>query len=86
MMKPLPSITAAYDSALQHEKKLRGGGVVSKDSIHPNVFAVSLEVASDHTKQAMAVTGDKRLFCKYCRKDNHVVEDCLKLKNKNKKE
>ena len=86
MMRPLPSITSAYDSALQHEEKLRGGAVINNDSVQSSVFNVSQNNTSDQNKQVMAVTGDRRLFCKYCRKDNHVVEDCLKLKNKKKRE
>ncbi|CAN1223472.1 hypothetical protein LINGRAPRIM_LOCUS773 [Linum grandiflorum] len=29
---------------------------------------------------------DKTLFCRYCKKVNHVIEDCLKLKNKKARE
>ena len=86
MMRPLPSITSAYDSALQHEEKLRGGGAISKEAVHPSAFAVSMDNSADPLKHAMAVNTDRKLFCKYCRKDNHIIEDCLKLKNKKKRE
>ena len=50
MMRPLPSITSAYDSDLQHEEKLRGGAVVSKDPIQATAFAVSQNVMPNHAK------------------------------------
>ncbi|CAL1389718.1 unnamed protein product [Linum trigynum] len=28
----------------------------------------------------------QKLFCRYCKKDNHLIEDCFKLKNKRKNE
>jgi hypothetical protein len=28
---------------------------------------------------------NNKLFCKYCKKNNHMIEDCWKLKNKEKR-
>ncbi|CAN1754083.1 Retrovirus-related Pol polyprotein from transposon TNT 1-94 [Linum perenne] len=80
MMKPLPSITSAYDDALQHEEKLKGGITIGQDSTQPVVFAAA-------TAQAVSTdTVDKKLFCRYCKKDTHVIEDCRKLKWKREQE
>ncbi|CAN1138586.1 hypothetical protein LINPERHAP2_LOCUS10780, partial [Linum perenne] len=36
--------------------------------------------------QTYGMEQKKELFCRYCKKDNHVIEDCLRLKYKRKNE
>ncbi|CAN0842429.1 hypothetical protein LINGRAHAP2_LOCUS3597 [Linum grandiflorum] len=96
MMKPLPSVTVAYDDVLQHEEKLKGGNTIGKEQLQSQhaVFSVP---TSDDPKTALAAfsprpnlpgsaSSSAKKFCRYCRKDNHVIEDCLKLKWKKKQE
>ncbi|CAN1779045.1 Retrovirus-related Pol polyprotein from transposon RE1 [Linum perenne] len=93
MMEPLPSVTAAYDDVLQHEEKLKSGVTIGKGAPSQSaVFAVS----TDHEKSVQAVTQNRvntqssisptGKFRRYCKKDSHVIEDCLKLKWKRKQE
>ncbi|CAN0838360.1 Retrovirus-related Pol polyprotein from transposon TNT 1-94, partial [Linum grandiflorum] len=86
------AVTTAYDHVLQHEEKLKGGITLGKEvaATSPAVFAVAS--SQDNTTALAAFTpklipsGAPKKFCRYCRKDNHVIEDCLELKWKKKQE
>ncbi|CAN1852203.1 Retrovirus-related Pol polyprotein from transposon TNT 1-94 [Linum perenne] len=86
MMKPLPSVAAAFDDVLQHEEKLKGGVTIGRGATsQPAVFAVSANQES--TVQAVNRTNFQAgKVCRYCKKDGHVIEDCMKLKWKRKQE
>ncbi|CAN1846773.1 hypothetical protein LINPERHAP1_LOCUS38335 [Linum perenne] len=93
MMKPLPSVTAAYDDALQHEEKLKGGIAIGQEQNPPVVFAVSKVPSGTDTASAQAVssnrfsndTGEKKI-CRYCKKENHLIDECRRLKWKREQE
>ncbi|CAL1382157.1 unnamed protein product [Linum trigynum] len=81
MMKPMPSIGAAFSYVLQHERQLDPQGVGPK--VADNLaLAVDGNRGKDQRRGQVQVQG---LFCRYCKKDNHVKEDCWKLKAKNKR-
>ncbi|CAL1375794.1 unnamed protein product [Linum trigynum] len=86
-MKPLPSIDAALDDVLQHEQKLKG----EKGGSARGVQSVALAVPGDKTKgfdgsnygrDTKNVQDADKKFCRYCKKDGHVKEECYRLKNK----
>ncbi|CAN1778901.1 Retrovirus-related Pol polyprotein from transposon RE1 [Linum perenne] len=83
MMRPLPSIITAYNDALQHEEKLKSGSGRGKES-QAAAFAIPQAQRFDGAKIG-SPTGDKK-FCRYCKKDNHTIEDCPRLKNRRKLE
>ncbi|CAN0862338.1 hypothetical protein LINGRAHAP2_LOCUS8445 [Linum grandiflorum] len=74
LMDPLPDINSAFKCAVQLERQMKGAAVSS------NVESIALAAGyqSGRGKAASAST----LFCRYCKKDNHTIDDCLKLKNK----
>ncbi|CAL1356612.1 unnamed protein product [Linum trigynum] len=54
--------------------------------------SVALAASSGHSGQRRETGRDgkksqpQELFCRYCKKENHVIEDCFNLKNKRKNE
>ena len=92
MMTPLPTVSSAYDHALQHEQKLKDGLVIGKDNA---TQAVAFVVPSSlNTKLAMATTtGNSRGYtqagkklCRYCKKEGHILDKYRKLKWKKQQE
>ncbi|CAL1384176.1 unnamed protein product [Linum trigynum] len=69
MMKPLPTVEVAINDVLQHEQKLKADKSVTR-----GVQSVALAELGDNP--------DEKKFCRYCKKEGHVKEECWKLKNK----
>ncbi|CAL1408897.1 unnamed protein product [Linum trigynum] len=69
MMKPLPTVEVAINDVLQHEQKLKADKGITR-----GVQTIALAVQGD--------AQDGKKFCRYCKKEGHVKEECWKLKNK----
>ncbi|CAL1411466.1 unnamed protein product [Linum trigynum] len=87
MMKPLPSLQAAVDDILQHEQKLKYDKRHSNRSVH----SVALAEQGDKQKSSSSFEPNKGgkdgteaeiNFCRYCKKNGHLKEECYRLKNK----
>ncbi|CAN1192604.1 Retrovirus-related Pol polyprotein from transposon TNT 1-94 [Linum perenne] len=76
LMDPLPDINTVFKSAVQMERQMRGSVVRSVESV---------ALATNFQNRGKEVV-TKGLFCRYCKKDNHMIEDCYRLKNKKAKE
>ncbi|CAN1303498.1 Retrovirus-related Pol polyprotein from transposon RE1 [Linum perenne] len=73
LMDPLPDINSAFKCAIQLERQMKGNSV-------PNAIE-SIALATNYQGRGKTVA-ESSLFCRYCKKTNHNIEDCLKLKNK----
>ncbi|CAL1373136.1 unnamed protein product [Linum trigynum] len=80
MMKPLPTVTAAVDDLLLHEQKLKGDQTRSKHS-QSVALAVGNQSGRDQYKGRQEA-GSGKLFCRYCKRTDHTIKDCWKLKKK----
>ncbi|CAN1150025.1 hypothetical protein LINPERHAP2_LOCUS17333 [Linum perenne] len=76
LMDPLPDINTVFKCAVQVERQMKGPVNRSVDSI---ALAASFQ---NRGKDPYS----KGLFCRYCKKDNHSIEDCYRLKNKKARE
>ncbi|CAN1178761.1 hypothetical protein LINPERHAP2_LOCUS33840 [Linum perenne] len=75
LMDPLPDILTAFKCAVQLERQM--GGMMPTRSMESMAMATNFQARQRST----AVTA-KTLFCRYCKKDNHMIDDCIRLKNK----
>ncbi|CAL1378154.1 unnamed protein product [Linum trigynum] len=82
MMKPMPSIGSAFSYVLQHERQLDPHGTGTKGD---EGIALAADGSRGRDQRKGTAPSQGGLFCRYCKKDNHVKEDCWKLKAKNKK-
>ncbi|CAL1371157.1 unnamed protein product [Linum trigynum] len=78
MMSPLPPMETAFHFAIQHERKLS-----AKANQESAVESVALLPPSGSQGKGKE-TPKGNLFCRYCKRDNHVIADCYRLKRKNK--
>ncbi|CAN1146609.1 Retrovirus-related Pol polyprotein from transposon TNT 1-94 [Linum perenne] len=76
LMDPLPDILTAFKCAVQLERQMKG--------VLPVQSMESMAMATGYNARAKAAV--KGLFCRYCKKDNHVIENCYRLKNKKARE
>ncbi|CAN1329604.1 hypothetical protein LINPERPRIM_LOCUS34712 [Linum perenne] len=76
LMDPLPDVNTAFKFAVQLERQMRG-------TIPRSVDSVALAAAAP---QYRGKGIDENLFCRYCKKDNHTIENCYRLKNKKARE
>ncbi|CAN1299601.1 hypothetical protein LINPERPRIM_LOCUS24263 [Linum perenne] len=76
LMDPLPDVNTAFKFAVQLERQMKGAVPRSVDS-------VALAAAAS---QYRGKGSDDGLFCRYCKKDNHTIENCYRLKNKKARE
>ncbi|CAL1401403.1 unnamed protein product [Linum trigynum] len=88
MLDPLPDLDSVYRSVVQLERQLNGAKVNSGKSEEAIALATALAASRTQFSQpkdkGQADYGQQTgLFCRYCKKDNHVKEDCWKLKKKN---
>ncbi|CAN1254590.1 hypothetical protein LINPERPRIM_LOCUS8701, partial [Linum perenne] len=70
LMDPLPDINTVFKCAVQVERQMRG-------SVARSVDSVALATNFQNRGKEVSVKG---LFCRYCKKDNHTIEDCYRLK------
>ncbi|CAL1353727.1 unnamed protein product [Linum trigynum] len=66
-----------FHYVIQHERQ------VAKPNLEAQVDLVALLDANQSKGKKNAKVC---LFCRYCKKDNHVIADCYKLKRKNKEQ
>ncbi|CAL1404860.1 unnamed protein product [Linum trigynum] len=88
MLDPLPDIDTVYRAVIQLERQMNTGkGKSTQDSIALAAATGNLNQRREDKRDA-GREGKKgqELFCRYCKKDNHVIEDCYRLKNKRKLE
>ncbi|CAL1353736.1 unnamed protein product [Linum trigynum] len=78
MMVPLPTMETSFHYAIQHERQ------VSRPGQQAQVDFVALLANNQAKGKGNAKGTQGTLFCRYCKKDNHVISDCYKLKRKNK--
>ncbi|CAN1254135.1 Retrovirus-related Pol polyprotein from transposon RE2 [Linum perenne] len=76
LMDPLPDINTVFKCAVQVERQMKGSVVRSIDS-------VALATNFQNRGKDVNVKG---LFGRYCKKENHTIEDCYRLKNKKARE
>ncbi|CAN1331762.1 hypothetical protein LINPERPRIM_LOCUS35463 [Linum perenne] len=76
VMDPLPDINTVFKCVVQVERQMRGSVIRSVDSV---ALATNFQ---NKGKDPYS----KGLFCHYCKKDNHSIEDCYRLKNKKARE
>lgn len=74
LMEPLPSVSRAYSFLLQDETQ-RGLHVSSQTTDHA---AFSARIQKNVTSHPSEVSSNP-LFCRYCKKDGHLKENCYKL-------
>ncbi|CAL1407369.1 unnamed protein product [Linum trigynum] len=87
LMKPLPTVVMAFDDLLQHEHKLKAEGSHKKKTGQSVALAVgggnSISTSRRANKDNPPAKGDREeLFCNYCKKTNHVIKDCWRLKKR----
>ncbi|CAN1296866.1 Retrovirus-related Pol polyprotein from transposon RE1 [Linum perenne] len=74
LMDPLPDVNSAFKCAIQLERQM-------KDSIAAAPTVDSIALATGYQNKGKAIA-EGSLFCRYCKKDNHTIENCYRLKNK----
>ncbi|CAL1355774.1 unnamed protein product [Linum trigynum] len=89
MLDPLPDLDNIYRSVVQLERQLNGAGGNTGKSEEAIALATALVASKSQSGQGRdkfhkEATQDTGLFCRYCKKDNHVIQECWKLKRKNK--
>ncbi|CAL1371003.1 unnamed protein product [Linum trigynum] len=78
MMKPLPTVDASVNDLLQHEQKIKGDKGGGTKGVQTVALAVS-GVPGGHNKPTGS---DGKKFCRYCKQENHNIEECYRLKKK----
>ncbi|CAN1341510.1 Retrovirus-related Pol polyprotein from transposon RE2 [Linum perenne] len=76
LMDPLPDVNTAFKFAVQLERQMRG-------AVPRTIDSVALAAAAS---QYRGKGPDDSLFCRYCKKDNHTIDNCYRLKNKKARE
>ncbi|CAN1189995.1 Retrovirus-related Pol polyprotein from transposon TNT 1-94 [Linum perenne] len=95
LMDPPPDLKVASRFALKMERQVKG--VCNKDTKQVESVALAAPTTgmnkdsrfrNNYGNSNNNSGGDqkKELFCRYCKKDNHMIEDCLRLKWKRKNE
>ncbi|TMW81216.1 hypothetical protein EJD97_011121, partial [Solanum chilense] len=90
MMKPLPSASQAYSICMHEEsqRQVHSNTQVSTDSTaflasarSPQKWTPSKKNSENRRGQQSGVLDGKRtdLYCRYCKKTNHVKDNCYKL-------
>ncbi|CAN1266800.1 Retrovirus-related Pol polyprotein from transposon TNT 1-94 [Linum perenne] len=74
LMDPLPDVNSAFKCAIQLERQMKGSIAAA-----PTVDSIALATGYQNKGKAIA---EGSLFCRYCKKDNHTIENCYRLKNK----
>ena len=78
----LDDVITALDSKEKMKQITNGGSEVKAEGL--NVRGRSFERGSSSSGKARSKSRVKRKFCNYCHKKGHVIEECYKLKNKEK--
>ncbi|CAL1395389.1 unnamed protein product [Linum trigynum] len=77
MLKPLPTVTIAVDDLLQYEQELKARGGTKKGQ------SVALAVGGEGTRDnEVGDQGQGKKFCRFCKRNNHYIEECWRLKKK----
>ncbi|CAL1404863.1 unnamed protein product [Linum trigynum] len=80
MMKPLPTVDSAVNDLLQHEQKIKGDKAGGTKGVQTVALAVTGN--SSNQQKGMDITPDGKKFCRYCKKENHTIDECYSLKRK----
>ncbi|CAL1413265.1 unnamed protein product [Linum trigynum] len=81
MNSTLPSIDVVFKQFLQLERQMKSAPKSS------GVDSVALAVGSpQNAKHNDRDYKDGKKFCRYCKKDNHIISECYRLKNKKTRE
>ncbi|CAL1381785.1 unnamed protein product [Linum trigynum] len=87
MLDPLPDLDSIYRSVVQLERQLDGASANTGKSEEAIALATALAASRTQYNQpkdkGQADHQPGGLFCRYCKKEGHVKEDCWKLKRKN---
>ncbi|CAL1378238.1 unnamed protein product [Linum trigynum] len=89
MLDPLLDLDSVYRSVVQLERQLNGEVANTRKSEEAIALAETLVASrtppgSSRDRQPRENQHQEGLFCHYCKKGNHVIQDCWKLKKKNR--